>query len=80
MEVSRSRCLLDVPAVAQLLGLSEKAVRNLVFRRQVPFRKHGNRVVFLEEELQAFLGMLPGCTVEEAQQRVTRPRGRDHDG
>jgi excisionase family DNA binding protein len=80
MEVSRSLQLLDVRAAAQLLGLTENAVRALVFRRMLPYRKHGRRVLFLEHELQAYMGTLPGVSVEEARQRVRASTGGTRHG
>ncbi len=57
---------LDVSMSAEFLGWTEKTVRARVARRQVPFRKFGGRIIFLREELEKFMQVLPGCGVEEA--------------
>jgi len=61
--------LLDVPETAAMLGRSENAVRRLVERRQIPYRKSGRRVLFLESELKAFIEALPGLTIEDLRER-----------
>lgn len=61
--------LLDVPETAAMLGRSENAVRRMVERRQIPFRKSGRRVLFLESELQAFIEALPGVSLEDLRER-----------
>jgi len=58
--------LLDVKATAELLGTSEGQVRSQVYRRLLPYRKLGGRIVFVREELLAFINCLPGVTPEEA--------------
>ena len=57
---------LDVKNAARLLGLTEKAVRARVARRQVPFRRLGGRVLFNRHELGQWLEKLDGCGVGEA--------------
>ncbi|RMH07490.1 MAG: DNA-binding protein [Nitrospirae bacterium] len=47
--------VMDIAPCAAVLGLSEKAVRYRVSRRQLPFRRWGRRVIFLRSELMAFL-------------------------
>ena len=61
--------LLGVEGAAEMLGRSENAVRRMVERRQIPFRKSGRRVLFLESELRAFIDALPGVSLEEVRQR-----------
>lgn len=62
--------LLDVFSAATLLGCTEKTLRARVGRRTVPFRRFGGRVVFLRNDIEAFIADLPGCTLEEAQQNL----------
>ncbi len=57
--------LLDVPETAAVLGRSENAIRRMVERRQIPYRKSGRRVLFLESELRAFIDALPGLSLED---------------
>jgi excisionase family DNA binding protein len=61
--------LLDVPETAAMLGHSENAVRRMVERRQIPYRKSGRRVLFLESELRAFIEALPGLSLEDLRER-----------
>lgn len=49
-----------------LLGFTEWSVRNMVRRKQIPYRKRGRRIVFLRSELIKWMENLPGVTVEEA--------------
>jgi hypothetical protein len=58
---------LDVTGAARLLGLTEKAVRARVARRQLPFRRLGAaRIIFNRAELIDFLDKLEGVGVGEA--------------
>ena len=43
---------LNVSEVGELLGRSEGAVRQMTQRRELPFRKLGRRVVYLESEIR----------------------------
>ncbi len=61
--------LLDVPDTAAMLGRSENAIRRMVERRQIPYRKSGRRVLFLESELKAFIEALPGLPLEDLRER-----------
>src|SRR5262245_40067744 len=70
------RLLLDVSQTASLLGLSEKAIRNRVDRRLLPFRRLGGRVVFVRAELDAFVAALEGCGVDEAIANIRLRRGQ----
>jgi hypothetical protein len=69
--------ILDVAGAAQLLGVSEKAIRARVARGLLPYRRWGGRVVFLADELAEYLRRLPGVTLDEAvrngAQRVGEP-------
>jgi excisionase family DNA binding protein len=61
--------LLDVPETAAMLGRSENAIRRMVERRQIPYRKSGRRVLFVESELKAFIEALPGLPLEDLRER-----------
>ena len=54
---------------AAYLGRTEKALRKLVERRAVPFRKAGKRLVFDVVELDRWVVSLPGVTLYEAVDR-----------
>lgn len=47
--------MLDVHAVADAIGVSEKTVRRLVARRSIPFHKIGPLVRFDEADVRAWL-------------------------
>jgi len=64
--------LLDVKAVAALLGASEKCVRARVARRLLPYRRFGSRIVFIRNEMEDFINSLPGCSLEEAKENLNR--------
>lgn len=57
---------LTIAETAQKLGVSEKAIRARVARRQIPFRRFGSRIMFSEMEIDEFLSALSGCDVAEA--------------
>lgn len=47
--------LLDLPAVAEWLGVGERHVRRLVYERRIPFVKWGHLLRFEAEALEAWL-------------------------
>ena len=61
--------LLGIAEAAEVLGRSENAVRRMVERRQICYRKSGRRVLFLESELKAFIEALPGLPLEDLRER-----------
>ena len=61
--------LLDIKDAAELLGRTPHAVYQMVARRQIPFRKSGRRVFFLEQELRGFIDTLPGVSLAEIRER-----------
>ena len=56
--------LLGVEEAAEMIGRTTHAVYRLVERRQIPYRKSGRRVLFVESELKAFIEALPGLSLE----------------
>jgi excisionase family DNA binding protein len=58
---------LTIEEAASLIGRTPHAVYRLVARQQLPFRKHGKRLLFKKAELLAFLDALPGVTLDEIQ-------------
>ena len=53
---ARSRTLLiDLPAVAERLGVNERHVRRLVAERRIPFLKWGHLLRFDPAEIDAWL-------------------------
>src|SRR5437867_10757121 len=56
---------LGVREVAQMLGRSEGAVRQMVWRRQLPHRKVQGRVVFVRHEIETLIEKSPGVRLDE---------------
>jgi len=57
--------LLTVEEAATMLGRTPHAIYRMAARRQLPYRKSGRRLVFMQSELQEFVRTLPGVTFEE---------------
>ena len=51
--------------VAEFLGRSPGAVRNLVLRRAIPFRKVGGRLIFLKHEIDLWIEESPGLKLSD---------------
>lgn len=47
--------LLDIPAVAERLGVGERHIRRLVFERRIPFIKWGHLIRFDTTEIDRWL-------------------------
>jgi hypothetical protein len=60
-----NRKFIGVSEAAEMLNRSESAVRQMVWRKQVPHRKVAHRIVFVRSELDS-----PGVRPEEVE-RVT---------
>ncbi len=56
---------LDTTEAASFLRKSPAAVRNLVLRKQIPFRKCGGRLLFIREELELWVQESPGVRMED---------------
>jgi hypothetical protein len=50
---------------AKFLNRSSGAVRNLVMRRKIPYRKVGGRLVFLKSELEVWIQNSPGVRLQD---------------
>jgi len=55
---------LNTYEVAKFLGRSPAAIRNLVLRRAIPFRKVAGRLVFLRDEIESWIDNAPGMSFE----------------
>ncbi len=62
--------ILYIAGAARFLGTTEKAVRQQIARRQLPFRRRASRIFFIRAELERFLDALDGCRVDEALENV----------
>ena len=56
---------LNTKECGEFIGRSGGAVRNLVLRRKIPFRKPGGRLVFLRPELEKWIEDAPGVRPDE---------------
>jgi excisionase family DNA binding protein len=54
-----------IEEVAPYIKRSKGAVRNLVMRRKIPFRKREGRIYFLKDEIDAWIREAPGVSLEE---------------
>ena len=54
-ETRESRRLMDLPAVAERLGVNERHIRRLVFERRIPHVKWGHLLRFDPAEIDAWL-------------------------
>jgi excisionase family DNA binding protein len=68
---------LTITEVADLTSRTPKAISKMVERRQIPFRKHGKRMIFKRAELEEFFDALPGVTPAEAARRTKERAGRN---
>lgn len=57
--------ILSVEKVASMIDRSPGAIRNLVLRRKIPYRKAGGRLVFLRDEVERWIVESPGMTIDE---------------
>jgi hypothetical protein len=55
----------DTQDCAFYLGRSPGAIRNLVLRRKIPFRKVGGRLMFLKSEICEWIHESPGVRLED---------------
>ena len=56
---------LDISELAHYVKRSKGPIRNLVLRRAIPYRKPAGRLIFLKEEIDLWIQMSPGKTLEE---------------
>jgi excisionase family DNA binding protein len=51
--------VLNVDEAAEALSMTERALRQLIWRRKIPTRRLGKRVIILRADLEKFLQDLP---------------------
>jgi len=56
---------LNIDELASYIKRSKGAIRNLVMRRMIPYRKPGGRLIFLKDEIDQWVQMTPGKKLEE---------------
>jgi hypothetical protein len=60
-----SNKFLNTDQVSDYIGRSPGAIRNLVMRRKIPFRKVAGRLVFFKDEIDKWINESPGVTYED---------------
>jgi hypothetical protein len=55
--------------LSDFLHRSPSSIRNMVLRRQIPFRKSAGRLIFFRWEVERWLNAAPGLTLEEWETR-----------
>jgi hypothetical protein len=56
---------LDTREASQFLKRSPAAVRNMVLRRIIPYRKVSGRLMFIQEELEEWIKRCPGVSIDD---------------
>ena len=56
---------LTVNDLSKMIGRSPGAIRNLVLRRRIPYRKPAGRLLFLAEEIDRWIDQAVGVRVED---------------
>jgi len=54
---------------AAFIHRSPGAIRNLVVRREIPFRKPAGRLIFLKSEIEQWIENAPGLKLEEIERQ-----------
>lgn len=67
LEINPRDQYLDVKELASYLKRSPGAIRNLVMRRMIPYRKPAGRLLFLKEEIDHWIRMSKGVTLYEVE-------------
>lgn len=62
---------LTVNELSLLIGRTPGAIRNLVLRRRIPYRKPGGRLLFLAEEIFQWIDQAKGVRVEDLEDGIT---------
>jgi hypothetical protein len=65
----------DVATIARELGDTEKGIRAKVTRGLIPYRRLGSRIIFVDDEISAWLRQLPGVGVDQALENLAARGG-----
>ena len=63
--MQKLREYLNTTECAELIGRSPGAVRNLVLRRLIPFRKPAGRLLFKRSEIESWIENAPGLKLDD---------------
>lgn len=58
---------LTIDELSGYIGRSKGAIRNLVLRRAIPYRKPAGRLIFIKEEIDRWVQTAPGMTLEDVE-------------
>lgn len=65
MENIDSKKYLNTTEVGALISRTPGAVRNLVLRQKIPYRKPAGRLMFIKSEIEDWVENAPGMTIKE---------------
>jgi len=65
MEKELNGQYLTIDNLSSYIHRSKGAIRNLVLRRAIPYRKPAGRLIFLKDEIDQWVQSAPGKTMEE---------------
>lgn len=56
---------LDLPGLGEYIHRSPGAIRNLVLRRAIPFKKPAGRLLFIKQEIDQWINESAGISVKQ---------------
>jgi len=62
---AEGKSILNTAEVGELIGRSPGAIRNLVLRRAIPYRKVAGRLIFLRSEILKWIEEAPSVKLED---------------
>ena len=68
-----SKLLIDINELSRRTPWNPGAIRNRVYRRQIPYRKIGGRLYFEPEEIEKWLKTLEGLDAKEIEALNNKP-------
>ena len=68
--MKNKRKYLNTNEAAEFIGRTPAAVRILVLRRAIPYRKPTGRLVFLRSELEEWIESADGVTMDELHKMI----------
>ena len=66
------RTYLNTNECAKYLSRTPKAIRELAFRKAIPYRKPGGRLLFMKEEIDIWIESSEGLSLEDWQSETSR--------
>jgi hypothetical protein len=61
----------NVDELQHYIKRSKGAIRNLVLRKAIPYRKPAGRLLFLKEEIDQWIQIAPGMSLEKFKENLT---------